>query len=107
MSESARPVELPAELARAVETLGGRVKVLLLLSLEREGPATAAELAQRLRISPELVRHHVLPLERLGIVDVSPPRSNTEVKRRYYSVDRPALKAALGSLDALLAGDAE
>jgi ArsR family transcriptional regulator, cadmium/lead-responsive transcriptional repressor len=107
MSESAHPVELPAELARAVEALGSRVKVLLLLSLEHDGSATAAALAQRLRISPEVVRHHVLPLERLGIVDVSPPRSNTEVKRRYYSVNRPVLKAAVGSLDALLIDDAE
>lgn len=102
MSDDVRPVELPADLARAVEALGSRVKVLLLQSLEHEGPATAAELAERLRISPELVRHHILPLERLGIVDVSPPRSQTEVRRRYYNVNRPALKTTVRSLDALL-----
>lgn len=36
-------------------------------------------------------------------VRFSPPRSHTEVKRRYYSINRPALQAAVGSLTVLAA----
>jgi len=80
--------------------LGNRVKVAALLALLNRGRAIATELAERLQVGRELDRQHLHDLERLGIVTVQPQQP--EIRRRYFQVDRDALRAAVTALDVLM-----
>ncbi|AZZ56500.1 ArsR/SmtB family transcription factor [Rathayibacter iranicus] len=101
MSEYVRPANLTEALDRAIDVLGNRVKVAALLALQ-EGGATGTELAARLGVSQVLVRYHLVALERLGILTVEPPRSEVDVRRRYFHVDRSALACLVDALNVVL-----
>lgn len=101
MSEYVRPANLTEALDRAIDVLGNRVKVAALLALQ-EGGATGTELAARLGVSQVLVRYHLVALERLGILTVEPPRSEVDVRRRYFHVDHSALAGLVDALNVVL-----
>lgn len=100
MPEHVQPVGLPEEVDRAVQIVGNRVRVAALLMLLRVERATATEIAGQLKVGRELVRQHLIELERLRIVEVDPPRS-PEVRRHYFRVDRVALREVVDTLRVL------
>lgn len=102
MSERPCPVNLPEALDRAIDVLGNRVKIAALLAL-REGGATGTELAARLGVSQVLVRYHLIALERLGILTVQPPRTEVDVRRRYFYVNHRALARVVDALNVVVA----
>ncbi|MHC2187036.1 ArsR/SmtB family transcription factor [Rathayibacter agropyri] len=102
MSERPCPVNLPEALDRAIDVLGNRVKIAALLAL-REGGATGTELAARLGVSQVLVRYHLVALERLGILTVQPPRTEVDVRRRYFYVNHCALARVVDALNVVVA----
>jgi DNA-binding transcriptional ArsR family regulator len=68
--------EMPEPVGGEVlEALTRPIRMALLVTLERTGEATAAELAERLGVSEGAVHQHVAPLHESGlVVDGSTPR---------------------------------
>jgi DNA-binding transcriptional ArsR family regulator len=93
----ARPSDLPEDVDRAIEVFGNRVRVAILLALLDDGPATVADLTERLQLSRSIVTYHTADLERLGILDVDTPRGQAEVRRRFLRVNRDAVHAAVAA----------
>lgn len=109
MGMPADPLGFPGEFERAVDVLGNKVRVAVLLRLRKRGPSTPVRLAEQLGVSRISVRKHLLALEELGIVDVDVPRSETDVRKRYFSINDAALAAVLDTVQTLAAdsGDRE
>lgn len=97
MPLTVRP-DLPAQVERAIDVVGNRVRVAALRSLTSEGPTTATELARRLDVSGPLVRKHLVALENLGVVVTTPPRREPGRLRRTYSVAPRVLQELLTEL---------
>ena len=95
---------LPDSVDKAIDATGNRVRVLILESLLREGPATRAELSRRLEQSTSLLQAHLRTLEELRVVYTSPPRSDRESNRlrRSYHVDMEYLGALVSALGEFL-----
>lgn len=106
MPRRAEPAGIPESIDRAVAVFGSRIKVAALLALQ-ERPATGAELAVRLNVSRVLVRNHLIELEQLGILTVQPPRTEVDVRRRYFHLNRDALAAAVEALTAFATAPSE
>ena len=87
MPKTVRP-NLPEDTDRAIEVLGNRVRVAILRSLLVTGTATRSQLSERLDLSMELLKNHLAILERLGAVELNPPRAQPGVRPRSYSADR-------------------
>src|SRR5215212_5323668 len=58
----------PAELSRAHHPQAGGLRSLVLLELKRTTGSTARELATRLKVSLNAVRHHLRELEAHGLI---------------------------------------
>lgn len=62
----------------------------VLRHLKRQGPSTVAEVAAALALSPNATRHHLLALERAGVVAAEPDRGRRAAgrpARRYALTD--------------------
>jgi DNA-binding transcriptional ArsR family regulator len=91
--------DLPDDLDHAIEALGNRVRVAILQSLRKTGPATRKDLEVRLGVGSPSLQKHLAVLEELGLVSVDPPRSEGDVRRRLYVVDIASLESALKALN--------
>ena len=94
--------DLPSGAERAVDALGNRVKLAAVRSLVLEGPTTAVELANRLAVSVPLLRKHLVVLEELEVVSVTPPRSEPDVRRRVWAANVDVVETLVGDLAAAL-----
>lgn len=96
--------DLPDSVDRAIDVVGNRIRVLILKSILRDGPATRAELARRLDQSTSLLQAHLRTLEELRVVYVSPPRSERESNRlrRSYHLDVEMLNELMSALTAFV-----
>lgn len=92
--------ELPEGVERAIDALGNRVKYAAIRSLVVDGPATQTELAERIAVKRALLRKHLVMLEGLGVLVVSPDRSQTDTRRRTFTVNRTELRAMMDRLQA-------
>ncbi|PPF19687.1 hypothetical protein C5C45_00025 [Rathayibacter rathayi] len=92
-----------------MDVLNTKVRVAILLELRKHGPSTPVRLAAQLRVNRALVRRNLLALEQLGMIDIDPPRSETDVRKRYFSINDAALAAVLDTVQTLAAdpGDRE
>lgn len=104
VGESAKPVGFPDDLGRALDVLSTRARVAVLLALREHGPSTPIQLAEWLGVTRTLVRHHLLALEQLGILDIHPPRAETDVRKRYFSINEAALAFVLDAVWTHVAG---
>lgn len=49
------------------------------------------------------MRYHLVALERLGILTVQPPRTEVDVRRRYFYVNHCALARVVDALNVVVA----
>jgi predicted ArsR family transcriptional regulator len=81
-----------------VDVFGNRVRVAILRSLRKDGPASRAELAERLSLSSSLLQNHLGQLEKQGVLSTDPARSEPGRLRRRYIVDEVVVDALLKAL---------
>lgn len=97
MPSVARP-ELPDGVDTAIAALGNRVKAAAIRSLLVDGPTSQTELAARLDVTRSNLQLHLAALEDLGVLHVHPPREESDVRRRSYSVDVDRLRLLVADL---------
>ena len=78
---------LPAEVEKAVDVLGNRVRVAVLRSLLLEGPASRSELSERLSISASLLQAHLRRLTEFGIITQDAAGTRADHRKRVYRAD--------------------
>ena len=82
---------LPAEVERAVDVLGNRVRVAVLRSLVLEGPASRSELRERLGISSSLLQAHLRRLVEFGVIAQDAPGARSDHRKRVYRANQKDL----------------
>lgn len=87
-----------AGLAASLKALADPTR-LRLLGLLADGERCVCELYEPLGIAQNLASHHLRVLREAGLVT-----ARRDSRWAYYSLERDPLEAALGELDALLAG---
>jgi DNA-binding HxlR family transcriptional regulator len=94
--------DLPMNVERAIEALTSRVRVAVLRSLLRDGPASRTELAERLGVSRSLLQSHLRRLETFGLVAREPAGVHPDHRVRIFRADAARVRALVGALsDAL------
>lgn len=81
-----------------MDVFGNRVRVAILRSLRKDGPASRAELAERLSLSSSLLQNHLRQLEKQGVLSTNPSRSEPGRLRRRYMIDEASVDAMLKAL---------
>ncbi|AZZ56387.1 hypothetical protein [Rathayibacter iranicus] len=101
LTDAATAVEGQAgvqRLGRSERTTGHQ-----LFELRKHGPSTPIRLAEQLRLNRTLVRRNLLALKQLGIIDIDPARSETDVRKRHFFINDTALAAILDTVQTLAA----
>jgi DNA-binding transcriptional ArsR family regulator len=94
--------DLPRDLQDVADAFGSRLRVAVLHSLAKTGPATLSELSRRLDVQPSSLSDHVARLEQLGVLDVDPPRSEPGRLMRTFSIDHRRSAEIAETVDKLL-----
>ncbi|AJM77323.1 transcriptional regulator [Rathayibacter toxicus] len=93
---------LPEGLERALDVfVGNRVRAAVILTLCEKGSASIKEMMETLGLDRSVVGLHLRNLETLGIVYVTPPRDQKDVRYRYFHLNRTLLHDALSGLTQL------
>jgi DNA-binding transcriptional ArsR family regulator len=96
--------DLPSDVERAIEAFGNRVRVAVVTSLRKHGPATRTELAARIDVSRSLLQVHMRRLVELDVLHPDPAGTQADHRRRIYRVDEAEVERLLRALRASLAG---
>lgn len=107
MPKYARP-DHPESVEAAIEAFGNRVRVAILGTLRRDGPATRGEVASRIDAAEKTVQTHLRSLESLGMVSSDPPpESRRSGQRIRYTANSPEIDAQLAQLVRAVQGEHE
>jgi DNA-binding Lrp family transcriptional regulator len=77
------------ELRKRAAVLSHGLQEKIVNSLQKIGPASAAEVASHLRVSPDQVRYQLRQLAESGIVEVVDQKARRGVAERYYLAEGP------------------
>jgi DNA-binding transcriptional ArsR family regulator len=90
--------DLPVDVEKAIDALGNRVRVAVLRSLLRDGPATRSQLAERLRVSKSLLQSHLAKLEDLGVIVRHAPGADSDHRARIFTAEPKRIQRLLETL---------
>jgi DNA-binding transcriptional ArsR family regulator len=90
--------DLPADVEDAIDALGSRVRVAVLRSLLRDGPASRTQLAGRLEVGRPLLQSHLQRLEDLGVVVREPLDVQSDHRARVFRLDAERLHSLMAAL---------
>lgn len=96
---------LPGALETAVNAFGTRGHLAILLCLADRSPATKPQIIAEVDMAPMTVHHHLLALEKMGLVTVDLPAGARQGRTPRYSLNRTQTAKAIEDLRAALLGD--